>query len=83
MYVMIDCTWKEKIGEEDINHWEQFMKKRGYMLGAICLCLWNKRSLDTKKESDSIKSKMILTEQTKGKAVQSEGEGMKLEGKIL
>ena len=38
---------------------------------------------ETRKECNSIKDEIILTMQTKGKAVQFEGEDMKSEGKIL
>ena len=41
---------------------------------------WKK---ETRKECNSVRDGIILTMQIKGKAVQFEGEYMKLEGKIL
>ena len=62
------------------------MKKQGYVWGVIFLCqirggsrkLGNKKQ---KKKSDSIKDEVILTMQTKGKALQFEGEDTKLKRK--
>ena len=59
------------------------MKKQGYVWCVICVSdnRWIKESWkqETRKESNSIKNEIILTIQTKGKAVQFKGEDMKLE----
>ena len=61
------------------------MNKQGlgcYMF--VSDCNWIKKAWkqETRKESDSIKNEKILTMQAKGKAIQFEGEEVKLEGKI-
>ena len=42
---------KKKMEEEDLNHCEKFMKKRGYAKGVICLCqiIGGSRRLENKK----------------------------------
>ena len=48
---MKDCTSKEKIWEDDLNHWEKVMKKQGYLWGVIYLCqiMGRSRKLENKK----------------------------------
>ena len=72
--------------EKELNHLEKFMKKQGYVQGVIYLDnRWIKDAWkqEARKRCNSIKDKIILTMQTKYKRIQSEGEDVKLKGKIL
>ena len=54
------------------------MKKQGYEQGVICQIIGGSRKQEIRKQCNSIRDEVILTMQTKGKAVQFEGEDMKL-----